>query len=114
MSVVDSNACVGNDNVSIIVKDKPDIQLGKDTVYCANDGIIKELDAGSGFSSYTWSNSQKTQKINVTSAGKYSVVVKNDNACLDSDTINIISNPNPIINLGPDRILNPNMQIDKT
>ncbi len=60
-----------------------DLGLGS-SIWCDNNSVI--LDAGSGFSSYSWNTGATTQTITVSSAGKYSVEVGNSAGCTDKDT----------------------------
>jgi hypothetical protein len=64
----------------------PVINLGNDTI--AASPIT--LDAGAGFPSYLWSNSETTQTIVVNNSGEYSVTVTDANGCSSSDTINVL------------------------
>lgn len=49
-------------------------------------GKVGTLDAGNGFSSYTWNTGETTQSISPTSSGWYKVAVKNDAGCEASDS----------------------------
>jgi hypothetical protein len=49
-----------------------------------------DLDAGSGFSSYVWSNSQTAQVTTVIGNGTYWVHVTDGNGCTNADTVSII------------------------
>lgn len=83
----DANGCDNSDVVSVTVNDNPAINLGTDTVICEGSSIV--LNAGSGFSSYSWSNSASSQSItvNAADAGTYAVTVIDDNGCEGSDEI---------------------------
>ena len=64
------------------------------TTCCQGESLT--LDAGAGYSTYTWSNGATNQTINVSSSGNYSLVVSNDNGCFaNSNTIWITVNPLP-------------------
>lgn len=71
------------------------VDLGKDTTHC---GALN-LDAGSGYSSYLWSNNATTQVISVASSGTYSVTVSNGGNCVSSDTIQVTINPLPTVGI---------------
>lgn len=60
------------------------------------------LDAGAGFSSYTWSNGENTQTIKVTEAGTYSVTVTR-NSCSSTASTRVISGtlPTSTISVSP-------------
>jgi hypothetical protein len=63
----------------------PTLNLGNDTV--AIVGPSYTLDAGAGFSLYTWSNGATGQTINVTTPGSYCVTITDINTCTNSDCI---------------------------
>ena len=81
----------------VTVSTKPQAQispLGPITI-CPGDTVV--LDGGTGFGQYIWSNGRTTQKINVTTAGNYSVIVSNTGGgCSDtSKTVTISVNIAP-------------------
>jgi hypothetical protein len=78
----------------------PSINLGADISIC--QGQTATLNPGSGFTSYLWSTTATTSSIVVGTSGTYSVIVTDNNGCTGSDQINIIVNPLPVVNLGPD------------
>lgn len=75
-----------------IVLNIPTPTLGQDTVICDPNGSIA-IDAGSGFTSYLWSNGDQTQTT-VVQPGNYYVTVTNADGCqgvsLDSISINVL------------------------
>src|SRR5213075_846202 len=79
----------------------PSISLGNDTVVSASI----TLDAGGGFASYLWSNSETTQTILVGNTGTYSVTVTDANGCVASDTINVLMTVGIIEMKGSDPML---------
>ena len=60
------------------------------------------MDAGSGYSIYSWSPSGNTQIINVTSAGNYSVTVTDANGCFGTDNVTVTENSLPTVYAGVD------------
>lgn len=75
---VTQNGCSGTSNtVSVTVTDPtPTVTASGPLTFCTGGNVT--LDAGTGYTSYAWSNSASTQSINVSSAGIYTVtVVKN-------------------------------------
>jgi len=82
--------CEVKDTAYVQVKKPGSINLGKDTSVCYEQMIT--LDAGAGYSTYTWSTGGSGQKITIKPANTvYSVVAKDVNGCLASDSI-LISN----------------------
>jgi hypothetical protein len=63
----------------------PNVDLGNDTTICA--GCNLQLDAGSGFNTYSWSNGDTTRFTTVNSGGIYSVIVSNAGGCTGTDSI---------------------------
>jgi len=70
--------------VQAIINTPPTVSLGPDTLHVFNSTI---LDAGSGFNSYSWTTTETTQTINVTSSGSYCVTVTAATNCTASDCI---------------------------
>ena len=89
--------------VTITVNPLPIINLGPDTSFCDGNTLI--LNAGNGFTSYSWNNGMyQTQTIPVNSSGNWFVSVTDNKGCSNIDSINVIVNPNPVLDLGPDTI----------
>ncbi len=80
---VTSNGCSGTSpNTKIVVNPVPSVTVtasGPTTNLCP--GTTVTLNAGSGFSSYLWSNGAKTQSTVITTAGSYTVTVTNASGC---------------------------------
>ncbi len=64
-----------------------------DTSVCENPGIT--LDAGSGFSSYSWSTGDSTQTVDISTSGTYTVTAYDSSGCMNQETATIIAHPNP-------------------
>ncbi len=73
-----------------------------DSSLCAGNTIY--LDAGQGFSSYTWQDGSANATYNVTTPGKYYVTVISVCGNTYSDTITIHPAPPVDVSIGPDRI----------
>ncbi len=98
VTVTDSNNCSSSDSINITINPNPIVDLGADTVVCGS--II--LDGGAGFASYVWCDGSTSQTTTFTTSGSCMVFVTDTNGCTNSDSINFVVNPNPIVNLGPD------------
>lgn len=95
-----STACSGiRTPVSAISTPAPSVDLGVDTVLCGTSIV---LDAGNPGFNYDWSNGDSTQTSTVTMSGTYSVEVFDTFGCDDSDTIDVVLNTPPTVNLGGD------------
>lgn len=94
------------DSISVSVSAIPNVDLGNDTLLCGFSNLT--LDAGSGFTTYLWSDGSSNQTLNVIGASLssgphiYKVEVSNSGNCTGSDSITIFKDNSPYINLGPD------------
>lgn len=103
VTVTDSDGCLGYD--SILVSEIASII----PVITGNDicgvGDTSVLDAGTGYNSYTWSNSLgSTQTVYATAMGTYYVTVIDNNNCTAIDTITINQFPGINIDATPQNI----------
>jgi PKD repeat protein len=62
--------------------------------FCAGASVM--LDAGNNGSFFTWSTSAITQSITISTAGLYSVVVRNAKGCEGSGAVTLIERPMPV------------------
>ncbi|MBN4051383.1 T9SS type A sorting domain-containing protein [bacterium AH-315-M05] len=76
----------------------PIVYLGSDTAICSGDSVI--FDAGSGFSSYLWSDNSTGQAITVSNAGIYYVEVTDNFGCSSRDTIEVFVTSLPTADFG--------------
>jgi gliding motility-associated-like protein len=106
--------CFAYDTVKIRVNQSPSINLGADKSFCLGDSAV--FDAGPGFQTYQWSNTQTVQQIVGKAAGQYSVVGITLQGCKSFDTVKVVSvHSLPVasldkisaICLGASKILNP-------
>ncbi len=88
VNTIDTNGCATADTIDVTNYTLPGIDLGIDTAACAGDTII--LDAGAGFTSYSWSSSANTsQTEQVIATGSIIAFAVDQNGCTNSDTINV-------------------------
>ncbi len=111
VTVTDANGCEANDTVLLTVNILPTPDLGLDVEICEGGlGII--FDAGA-YDSYAWyPRLETTQTITTDSAGTYAVEVTDANGCIGSDTVELIVNPNPTVDLGPNRTICPGSSVE--
>ena len=87
-----ANGCTGNSyDVTVTVNPTPPIPVitpAGPVSFCSGGNLI--LSAPSGYSSYLWSNGASTQNITVTTAGSYSVVVKDGNGCQSASSLPVV------------------------
>ena len=93
VTVTDANGCKNSDNINVTFVNAAKINLGNDTSFCS--GGSKLLDAGTGYTTYTWSGAKtgSAQTIIADVSGTY--IVNATGACNSSDTIvvNVLSKP---------------------
>jgi gliding motility-associated-like protein len=66
---------------------RPVVSLNQDSILC--QGSSRELLAGTGYSSYLWSDGSSNATLKITSPGKYWVSVMDEHGCQGSDTTTI-------------------------
>ncbi|PSK92065.1 T9SS type A sorting domain-containing protein [Taibaiella chishuiensis] len=88
------------DAVAINVNPSPSVSIGNDTAICSNNTLT--LNAGNQGSTYLWDNGTTNQTRQVNASGTYFVKVTNTSNCSKTDTINVLVNPIPVVNLGND------------
>jgi len=98
-SVAVTNSCNTSlsDAVNLTVNPLPLINLGTDQSFCSGESVI--LDAGPGYQ-YSWTGGSSSQTLIVNFTGTYIGTITDINTCQNSDTINILVHPLPIIDLG--------------
>lgn len=94
---------VRSNTVNVTILNAPGVDLGADTTVC---GRLR-LDAGFGAASYLWSTGDTTQTFRADQTGNYSVTVTISNGCTATDDINLVVNPIPISDMGPDTLICP-------
>ena len=77
------------------------ISISGNPSVCA--GETTQLDAGTGFASYDWSNGESEQTIAVSSSGEYCVTITNTNGYTGTDCITVSVNDLPMVNISGDQ-----------
>jgi gliding motility-associated-like protein len=103
VDVIDDNGCKSSDSINLTIKDLPMVNIGNDTIICYGDSIT--LDVNNIGLNYIWSNGETTQKITIKTNSDYWVRVTDDIGCYSNDTINLLVNNLPLIDLGNDTIV---------
>ena len=106
--VDDGSGCTGKDTVELVVNALPVVDLGADKAICLGDPMVT-FDAGAGYATYGWSNNSAARNITVGAAGLYAVEVTDNNGCIANDTVELIVNNLPVVDLGADRSICPGM-----
>lgn len=96
--VVTNGSCQGSDTLVITVG-TPTIDFPADTTLC--DLTELSLDATNPNATYRWSTGGMDSTLTVTTSGEYWVEVDNGR-CTSADTINVVFDTSPIVDLGMD------------
>ncbi len=103
LTVHDDAGCAGQTQIRINNYPATAISIGNDTTICP-DGVAR-FTAGTGFTSYSWSNGSKANFIVVNEAGNYSVEVTDRNNCRVRDTIVVRTFPQPSVQISGSTLL---------
>lgn len=93
VTVSNSNGCLGTASVVVAPADIPAPVISGPSAICP--GSSATLNAGSGFSSYSWSNAATTEQINTSTPGAYSVTVSNSEGCTGTASFTLSAAPVP-------------------
>jgi len=97
VTVTDNNGCSATDDINIVTKQLPVVNLGANQFHCGDDVVT--LNAGSNFVNYIWSTGSTNQYITVDTVGigygifTYSVTVTGTNGCDGSGSVKITFDP---------------------
>jgi gliding motility-associated-like protein len=92
VTVTNSNNCTDTDDIVITLFPQSTVDLGNDTTICQGNPFV--MDAGAGFTAYSWSSGGTNQTETVSTFGTYTVTVTDGNGCQVSDDITLT----PLIN----------------
>jgi hypothetical protein len=87
----------------IVVNEQPHVYLGNDTTFCVSQPY--QLDAGPGFEHYLWQNGDTSQSILTDITGLYWCQVTGPGGCSDTDSVNLIFYPVPVVGAGADQTI---------
>jgi gliding motility-associated-like protein len=103
VTIEDTNGCLNTDTNIVTQNPLPTVSIGNDIEYCQGTTFTQLLDAGSGFTAYAWMDGVFTQIRNVTEANDTVWVrVTDTNGCSNTDTLYVLENALPVLNLGTD------------
>jgi len=102
VQVTNGAGCTSSDTIYVTLNASPVVSLGRDTTVC-NQYV---LNAFTSNSTYSWNTGVTTPSITVNSSGQYTVTVTdNTTLCSSSDTVKLVINPLPLVNLGNNQTL---------
>jgi len=97
VTVTDAGGCTGEANTAVTVNTNPAPTITGTTDIC--NGETSVLDAGTGFTTYSWSDGSTGQILSITSTGSYQVTVTNAAGCTGTDSFAVMVNANPVVNI---------------
>jgi gliding motility-associated-like protein len=99
--IVTKGVCIRTDSITLTYEDSLSFNLGSDTTLCQGELLI--LNASQPGATYQWSDNSTTPTLSITQSGKYWVMVQSaQGACASSDSIDVVFDVKPQVNLGPD------------
>jgi len=110
--VTDVNSCSSSDTLLVSQNPLPVVTLGNDTAYCIGTPFSLTLNAQNPGASYQWQDNSTGQTFAVTGAGQFNVLVTDANSCQNSDTLVVIENALPVVNLGTDTSICGNVAVN--
>jgi hypothetical protein len=97
----DANNCTTSDTLTVVVNALPTVIANVNhTEICKGESVVF---SGAGAQSYTWNNgilNGLSMLLNQTDS--YIVQGTNSNGCVNSDTVTVVVNENPVISIGND------------
>ena len=99
---ISENSCASRDSFNLIIKEKPQINLGPDTSICK--GELFGSSSSNPNTSYLWNTGANDSTIAITTNGIYWLEVFL-NGCITRDSINLTTEPKPSVNIGTDTTL---------
>ncbi len=106
VTITNTSGCQKSAALSVTVINTPTAELGPDQTTCVNEPVTLNP-ASPASSDFLWSTSEITPTISTAEAGRYLVTVTSTNGCSTVDSINILTNPLPSVDLGPDVLVCP-------
>ena len=85
LEVVSTDFCTRRDSFNILNHPVTPLNIGADTIICADTAIV--LQAPPGMPLYQWSTSATSPSITVTTGGSYDLTITDNNGCVWADTI---------------------------
>lgn len=97
----DANGCVATDQVNVLINPLPVVDAGPNQTICDGESVTLN---GSGANSYVWDNGVTNGVAFTPSVGtsQYIVTGTDVNGCVNTDVVQVLVNPLPVIDAGPD------------
>lgn len=100
--ITNATGCIAGDTINVSVTPPPVVNIGPDTTYCSGTPYVLRSSVvyGAGVS-YLWNTGATSATIAPTTTGTYWLAVT-QTGCTTTDTVNIVVQPSPVVNLGAD------------
>lgn len=98
------NGCTGTDAVTVVYQQPPVVSIGPDQTICAGDAAV--FDATTPNATYLWPDGSTGPTYSTSTAGIVAVEVT-AGVCTTIATANVIVQPLPVADLGPDQMICP-------
>lgn len=102
VKVTDANGCINRDTINITATEKPLFSLGRDTVLCETNSLDYNFTIPGA--SYLWNDGSTNNIYKISSPGIYRLTVEKS-GCTNSDSIQVLYKPMPVVALGNDTIV---------
>ena len=98
----DANGCQNTDQVDVWIYALPNVVAGADVEVCAETAVTLN---GTGANAYVWSGGVTDGMAFIPVVGLHTFIVSGTdlNGCVQSDTVDVLVNPNPVVNAGVDQ-----------
>ncbi len=103
VTITDGNHCVSKDTFNLGVLPPPPVYLGGTVHYCYGQQALLDATTPGGVNYLWWDNT--TNPTHYVVAGTYTVIVTNAIGCEGWDTVDVLEQPLPVVQLGPDTLL---------
>ncbi|MFI5221770.1 MAG: hypothetical protein ACHQK8_05555, partial [Bacteroidia bacterium] len=97
---INNSGCRNRDTVNVSVSPLSPFSFGPDTTLCTGQSLLLNATTN-GATSYKWNTNSTGQVIYISTPGLYWAEAKDAN-CRVRDSINVVFNPLPVVNLGND------------
>jgi len=106
VTITNTSGCQKSAEMNVSVINNPVADLGADQTTCVDDPITLNPGSPAG-NDFVWSTTEDAPSISTAEAGRYYVTVTSPNGCSTVDSVNVFTNPLPIVDLGPDTLICP-------
>lgn len=97
LEIINEYGCKGYDTIQVNVQASPIFSLPNDTTICTGDSIL--ISSNVVNRKYAWNTGDKTESIQVYTAGTYSVEVTDSLGCSSIDSMQLILNTLPVVDI---------------